>query len=456
MDETWKIAGKLEKLSNSSNAALSQSHSTDKILEGVSFEVDSLTGEFRELKKVILDFVSSGSSQTQSSQSHDIKPRIHKHGDHKNGSDGRSQPESHESGSQREPELEPLLQATNTIVKATRALYPPLVSEYVSTIVAWQLLSRFYQAIRRDRRVSTDNESASGSETGNSPLVPKRLRKIQRQLLALRKFCVREGLSQAVEAAEMAFNINERTHKTWAESVEQRSGKNEQWTEYLAPALAAATSEEKHRDWAIRVNTWLFQTLEAYPEHVILHRTVCRAVGNRLSKTVRGEAGDALTPEQRLLQGLELNTSTDTPRLIKQLDWKNLILRYWFLDDTAVGVSFDKSQSSIPETEATWQPISDDHDDKVVPSGLLQHGGALPLSKGFSYAEAARGPRVDSAAGWAMLQMTNTVLKLEADDTYYRSINTCADGVSDGRALAAKRALTEYGGDSDDFMQFRR
>lgn len=70
-DEAAKINRRLEELSSSSDSLLSHSRSSTGKLDDISTDLNSSRGDFRELKTVLLDFVSSASSQS----SHDDKGR---------------------------------------------------------------------------------------------------------------------------------------------------------------------------------------------------------------------------------------------------------------------------------------------------------------------------------------------------------------------------------------------
>jgi hypothetical protein len=211
---------------------------------------------------------------------------------------------------QREPEyepLEPLMRATVAVDKFVRELYPPLVSEYVSTILAWQLLVNFFKAMDREA-LSTQSHGDHPERTSQEPQRGK-LRKTCRQLLALRQFCIREGFADAVVGAEEAFDITEATRDEWTKTVDERSSaKQRHWRKFLAlKSTSAETAEDRDREWAVRINVWLLQTLKAHPDlanlHRVLHLQIYNAHQDRENN--QGSGSSLLNRHMGLLNQLE-------------------------------------------------------------------------------------------------------------------------------------------------------
>ncbi|KAK1755390.1 hypothetical protein QBC47DRAFT_188722 [Echria macrotheca] len=421
-----EVTGKLEKLSSSGDSVLSHAQSTDRKLDDVSSGVASLEAEFRELKTALLDFVSSSSASTSQSRGDSRKrPKHQASVVHANISDDQSQPESQESGSHGEPEFEPLLNAANALSKMVQVLYPPLVSDYVATLLSWQLLARFNEVIH-ENQTGLDKRSAPGTrlcqKSGRS-----KVRKRARQLLALRKFCLREGLSEAVVRVEEAFGVNEEMLAQWAETEGRDSEKKRKWMEMLTN-MSPATPEDRELDWATRINSWLFRVFEAYPEYSRLHRNIYAP-----------KKSDAYSKVDDVYL-----SATDEQQ-------QKIILRYWFLD-SARTTGPDSSQSSVPDTDATIQPsiidVDNDFDISLAEeasawtSNIPGRSHRLPPSHLNPNEDGPRLVREPVLAG--------QYFEPEANFNYYQSLLEISELVPDRYKQASREALSEYGGRTDD------
>jgi hypothetical protein len=444
-DEACKMARKLEELSSSGGSALSHTWSTDRKLDDVSSGVISLEAEFRELKAVLLDFVSSGSASTSRSRENSShgesqlsddkgevqqplskRPNLRLQEVSNHALDRQSVPESADSNSHGEQEFEPLVSATDIISRTVQEIYPPLVSDYVSTVLSWQLLVRFYEAI--DSADSALSSATNFSKSGRS-----KVRKVARQVLALRKFCLREGLSEAVVSVEKTFCISEGTLEIWAEMDSRDSEKKRKWVEKLT-YTSAMTPEDQEVAWATRINSWLFQTFESYPEYLSMHRSIYLSIhGPNLVSTFDSRLKD-------------LYPSNDE-------DLKKTILRYWFLDATMTMGPGD-SQSSVPDTDVTVRQHSDydNYDDTqllVKPDWFqdnLHAQSTRPVASGFTLSQA--GMRVvSSVVQQAQIQIKCFDVKKNLE--YYKSVIEVAESVHERYIKAANKALADYGGDSD-------
>lgn len=191
-----------------------------------------------------------------------------------------------------------------------------------------------------------------------------KIRKLARQLVALRQFCTREGLGESLQEAEKAFGITEATLNTWSEVVESVTEKQRVWLELLAQRSNPLDGDQLGLDWALRINTWLFQVLEAHPEYVDLHRRISAGIfqppqyvanASRVRPRVFGREGD-WEDQQETTDG-NYETPNKAEGLIsarKNKEWRREISRYWFLDDTMANLRGEDSRSLIPETEATF------------------------------------------------------------------------------------------------------
>ncbi|KAK5654200.1 hypothetical protein OQA88_7374 [Cercophora sp. LCS_1] len=461
--EASKVAEKLDELSSSSNSVLSHSRSSSRKLDDISSGINSLKGEFHDLRSMLLDFVSSTSSQStkddqetrtknrhpsaqnpptksaakRPSQARGVEISAQVDSDGVSVSSAGSNPKPHV---EHEAEFEPLLQVTNTISKSVRHLYPPLVSEYVSMIVAWQLLGRFQDAVSQQK---TSIPAGSGVSTADEKRREAKMRRLARRLFAIRQFCVREDLGKDVEQVETAFGVTEETLETWYGVVDKLSEKQRRWLEILA-SRSNLSKEERDRNWALRINIWLFQTLDAYPEYVELHRQIF--VSSFRLTTPRLPTTRELRPWE--IPPVPIDPSADMKVLYDGEDWKQKMRRYWFLDGAAGGVRDADSQSHVPETEATFRPIEDE-----------EHGKGLSPWEGFSLGATDVGqdnkpPTRASTNADSLLAFNEPLpgVTLKATARYFENVNTCSDGISQSRWAVAVGALKDYGSNMDDLM----
>jgi len=134
-------------------------------------------------------------------------------------------------------------------------------------------------------------------------------------------------------------------------------------------------------------------------------------------------------------------------------DWRKLTLRYWFLDETMYGKDFTSSQSSVPDTDATAQPLFGEIEIDF-PLGYRPESDKLRSPANRPSLDPSTSSKASQcAAGELLIKQADYYGRgaLDIGEEYWNEMNRCADGVSNRRQAAARRALKVYGGNPDDF-----
>lgn len=396
-DGSSDVAVRLEHLSNSSDSLLSQSRATDQRLVDYLSQISSLKADVRDLKFTMLDITSSSSSKSDASCSfgeadseksepqndgscrrpYDIthmgpalKPFPRDLGDRGEGASSVGS-EFHLA---QDLAFQTFFRTTNLIASTSHEIFPPLVSEYFTTISAWKMLSRLSAALEEERNSLLPAREKFAIQR-HETIISGRDIEIACRLIVLRKMCQREGYTSSVLSIETAFDVNESTVNQWEALETTAQHVDKPWTSsvlsyYLSSATISHTS--------VKVSTWLFTIIDNYPNQIDMHKMVFtkelrkqreerrekEKIRDREERRERAREKTLVLKSDASL-GLMKNEATPSDDVAVDLpqpentssdDWKQLMLKYWFIDGAGDRKLDNAAESIVAESDATVIP----------------------------------------------------------------------------------------------------
>ena len=249
--------------------------------------------------------------------------------------------------SDQDAEFDTLYRATNTLVKAVKELYHPLIAEYISTLHAWDTLE--FQLRCMDIETTTGSWGFRNDKIARIRSVHNMKRTAASQLLSIRKACLAESLGETLDLVANKTGVTGDDVSQWekitADVIKDRKLK--------LGALRFPDPKEQQRDRLTRSQEWMLGVCNASPLLLELQEDMIR---------------------QQLAERRQLNTASDlifggsdeteaqidaSGQVFGEMVSRRTVLKYWFLDSSNfLEEDYVASQvGTSSDSEATYRQL---------------------------------------------------------------------------------------------------
>lgn len=224
--------------------------------------------------------------------------------------------------SDQDAEFDTLYRATNTLVKAVKELYHPLIAEYISTLHAWDTLE--FQLRCLDIERTTGSWGFRNDKIDRIRSVHNMKRTAASQLLSIRKACLAESLGETLDLVANKTGVTGDDVSQW-EKITADMLKDHKLE---LGALRFSDRKEQLRDSLTRSQEWMLGVCNASPLLLELQEDMIR---------------------QQLWEHRRLNTASDlifgvsdgteaqidaSDQVFGEMVSRRTILKHWFLDSS--------------------------------------------------------------------------------------------------------------------------
>ena len=249
--------------------------------------------------------------------------------------------------SDQDAEFDTLYRATNTLVKAVKELYHPLIAEYISTLHAWDTLE--FQLRCLDIETTTGSWDFRNDKIDRIRSVHNMKRTAASQLLSIRKACLAESLGETLDLVANKTGVTGDDVSQWekitADVLKDRKLK--------LGALRFPDPKEQQRDRLARSQEWMLGVCNASPlllelqEDMIRQQLAERRQSNTASDPIFGVSDE--TEAQIDASG----------QVFGEMVSRRTVLKYWFLDSSNFleGDYVASQVGTSSDSEATYRQL---------------------------------------------------------------------------------------------------
>ena len=244
-------------------------------------------------------------------------------------------------------EFETLYRATNTLVKAVKELYHPLIAEYISTLHAWDTLE--FQLRCLDMEPTTGSWGFRNDKTARIASVHNMKRIAASQLLSIRKACLAKSLGETLDLVANKTGVTEDDVSQWenitADVLKDRKLK--------LGALRFPDPKEQRRDLLTRSQEWMLGVCNASPLLLELQEDMIRQqLAERRQSNVASDPIFSVSDETEA----QIDASG---QVFGEMVSRRTVLKYWFLDSSNFleGDNVASQVGTSSDSEATYQQL---------------------------------------------------------------------------------------------------